>query len=60
MDAGTVYIDPHLSEAAHVVQPGVRASPSDHGVRQVSPLVLFDPLGNVHSCILRRAGGFRV
>ncbi len=51
MDAGTVYIDPHLSEVAHVVQPGVRASPSDHGVRQVSPLVLFDPLGKVHSCI---------
>jgi hypothetical protein len=41
MDAGPVYIDPHLSGATLSVQPGVRASPSDHGVRRVSPLMLL-------------------
>lgn len=41
MDAGTAYIDPHLSGAAPSLQPGVRASPSDHGVRRVSPLMLL-------------------
>jgi hypothetical protein len=41
MDAGTVYIDPHLSGAAPFVQPGVRASPGDHGVRRMSPLMLL-------------------
>ncbi|WP_268963449.1 hypothetical protein [Reticulibacter mediterranei] len=41
MDADTVYIDPHLSEAAFSVQPGVRASPGDHEVRRILPLMLL-------------------